>query len=211
MIRSKKLSIAYQICYCALAVVGFLAQLGLLQGVLNRNYLVYYTNLSNLLCMLFGFFSLAHLLRGGSDFAPALKFVFCIMISVTFILYNGLLANYKSIFDYFASLKNGLNHCILPILFMLDWILFYERGKTQWTYPLLSIVPPALYVAYILIRAWLLDALGRTAAVVYPYYFLNLANLGWGGFLRWMGMLLAGFLALGYVLWWLDHLAGKKK
>lgn len=211
MIRSAKLRIAYQTCYCILAVVGFLAQLGVFQGVLNRNYLVYYTNLSNLLCMVFGFFSLAHLLRGGRDFAPALKFVFSIMILVTFILYNGLLANYSSIFAYFSSLKNGLNHGILPVLFVLDWVLFYERGKTKWTYPLLSIIPPALYVAYILIRAAILDALGRTASVVYPYYFLDLSDLGWGGFLRWMGMLLAGFLALGYVLCALDHLLIARK
>lgn len=211
MSRKAKLRIAYQSAYCMLAVVGFLAQLGVFQGVLNRSYLVYYTNLSNLLCMVFGFCSLVHLLRGGRDYAPALKFVFCIMISVTFILYNGLLAHYSSILAYFSSLKNGLNHCILPILFVLDWAVFYERGKTKWTYPLLSVIPPAVYVAYILIRAAILDATGRTAAVVYPYYFLNLANLGWGGFLRWMGILLAGFLALGYVLCALDHWLGRRK
>lgn len=211
MIRSAKVRIAYQICYCLLAVVGFLAQLGVFQGVLNRNYLVYYTNLSNLLCMVFGFFSLAHLLRGGRDFAPALKFAFSIMILVTFILYNGLLSNYGSIIAYFSSLKNGLNHCILPILFVLDWLLFYERGKTKWTFPLLAMVPPAVYVAYILIRAAILDALGRTAAVVYPYYFLDLPDLGWDGFLRWMGILLTGFLALGYALCAMDHLLANRK
>lgn len=211
MIRNAKARLIYQTIYCALAVVGFLAQLGVFQGVLNRNYLVYYTNLSNLICMLFGFFSLSHLLRGGENFAPALKFAFSIMIAVTFILYNGLLANYPSVMAYFSSLKNGLNHCILPILFVLDWLLFYQRGKTKWTYPLLGMVPPALYVAYILIRAAILDAMGRTAVVVYPYYFLNLGNLGWGGFLRWMVILLAAFLALGYALCALDHLWGKKK
>ena len=144
MIRNPKTRLIFQGVYCALAVVGFLAQLGLFQGVLNRNYLVYYTNLSNLLCMLFGFCSLAHLLRGQESFAPALKFAFSIMILVTFILYNGLLANYPSIIAYFSSLKNGLNHCILPILFVLDWLLFYRRGKTKWTYPLLAMVPPAM-------------------------------------------------------------------
>lgn len=211
MIRNRNTRLIFQCAYCAFAVVGFLAQLGVFQGVLNRNYLVYYTNLSNLLCMIFGFYSLAHLMRGGDDFAPALKFVFSIMIAVTFILYNGLLANYPSIIAYFSSLKNGLNHCILPVLFVLDWVLFYQRGKTKWTYPLLGMVPPAMYVAYILIRAAVLNAAGRTAAVVYPYYFLNLENLGWGGFLRWMGILLAGFLSLGYALCVLDHLVGGKQ
>lgn len=211
MIRNTKIRLGFQLLYCALAVVGFLAQLGVFQGVLNRSYLVYYTNLSNLICMIFGFCSLAWLLRGGEDFAPALKFVFSIMILVTFILYNGLLSNYSSIIAYFSSLKNGLNHGILPVLFVLDWVLFYRRGTTKWTYPLLSILPPAIYVVYILIRAAILDATGRTAAVVYPYYFLNLDNLGWGGFLSWMGGLLIAFLALGYALCALDHLLCKRK
>lgn len=198
--------------YCALAVLGFAAQLGLFQGVLNRSYLVYYTNLSNLLCMLFMFFALADNLRKkeAGDFAPALKFVFLIMISVTFLLYNLLLADYPSVLAYFSSLKNGLNHCILPILFVLDWVVFYERGKSRWTWPLLSILPPFCYVVYILVRAQILRITCRLAPVVYPYYFLNLNNLGWSGFLRWMALLLAAFLLLGYALCALDRQLGKR-
>lgn len=213
MIRSRNLRITFQILYCVLAVLGFVAQLGLFQGVLNRSYLVFYTNLSNLLCMLFMFESLARTLsdKETKDFLPGLKFVFMIMILVTFILYNALLANYPSIFAYFASLKNGLNHCVLPILFVLDWFLFYERGKVRWTWPLLSILPPFFYVAYILIRTKLLEVTGRRAAVIYPYYFLNLENLGWAGFLRWMAILLVAFLILGYVLCLLDQWLGKRR
>lgn len=213
MVQSRKLRITFQILYGVLAMLGFVAQLGLFQGVLNRSYLVFYTNLSNLLCMLFMFGSLARTLsdKEARDFLPGLKFVFMIMILVTFILYNALLANYPSILAYFASLKNGLNHCILPILFVLDWFLFYERGKARWTWPLLSILPPFFYVAYILTRAKLLEVTGRRAAVIYPYYFLNLENLGWAGFLRWMAILLAAFLILGYVLCLLDQWLGKRR
>lgn len=213
MVQSRKLRITFQVLYCALAVLGFAAQLGLFQGVLNQSYLVFYTNLSNLLCMLFMFASLARSLsaKETGDFAPGLKFVFMIMILVTFILYNVLLANYPSIFAYFASLKNGLNHCVLPILFILDWFMFYERGKARWTWPLLSIFPPFLYVIYILIRARILEITGRRAAVIYPYFFLNLDNLGWAGFLRWMAILLVAFLILGYVLCLLDQWLGKRR
>ena len=211
MIRNRNARLVFQLLYCALAVLGFLAQLGLFQGVLNRSYLVFYTNLSNLLCMLFMFLSLVRTLRGreGKDFAPALKFVFLIMISVTFILYNVLLADYPSVFAYFASLKNGLNHCILPVLFILEWFLFYERGKSRWHWPLLSILLPFAYVSFILIRASILEKAGIRPPVVYPYYFLNLEKLGWHGFLGWMAILLAAFLALGYMLCGIDRWLGK--
>ena len=149
--------------------------------------------------------------RETADFMPVLKFVFVIMILVTFLLYNILLADYPSVAAYFSSLKNGLNHCILPILFVLDWFLFYERGKTRWNWPLLSILPPFCYVVYILVRARILAVTCRLVPVVYPYYFLNLKNLGWPGFLRWMAVLLAAFLALGYGLCAIDRRLGKSK
>ena len=212
MIRSRKARIGFRMLYCALAVLGFVAQLGLFQGTLNRSYLVFYTNLSNLLCMFFMFFSLfaAVAEKRPRDFAPAVKFVFLIMILVTFLLYNILLSDYPSVAAYFSSLKNGLNHCILPILFVLEWFLFYERGKTRWSWPLLAMLPPFCYVVFILVRARMLAILCRLAPVVYPYYFLNLKKLGWPGFLRWMAILLAAFLALGYALCALDRRLGNK-
>lgn len=213
MIQNQKACIIFRLACCTLGVLGFLAQTGLLYGTLNRNYLVYYTNLSNLICTAFFFCELWHICpgrKGCGSFAPAAKFVFVIMISITFILYNGLLAHYPSVLAYFSSLKNALNHCILPLLFVLDWLVFYERGRTKLHWPLLAIFPPLSYVVGILIRAAVLDALGRSAAVVYPYYFLDLQTLGWGGFLRWMGILLAGFLALGYFLCLLDQLTAKR-
>lgn len=48
----------------------------------------------------------------------------------------------------------------------------------------------------------------------YPYFFLNVSELGYGGVLLWIVGLLAVFTALGYLLWlWnrFDKIDGKWK
>ena len=89
-------------------------------------------------------------------------------------------------------------------MFVLNWVLFYEHGKTKWTFPLWSLLIPLIYVVYIMIRAAIMQ--GVKGALLYPYFFLNVAKLGWGGFFMWIAILLVAFTALGYAVYALDNL-----
>lgn len=218
MIRKRSVQLIFKAVFCTLGLIAFLMTLGVFDRRLDRNYHVYYTHLSNALCLGFMLCSLVRTAvaaeRQGSgfcDFAPRLKFMLTVMILITCIVYNTLLSNYRSVGAYFASLKNGLNHFILPVMFFLDWLLFYERRRVKWTYPLLGVIIPLTYVLYILLRAAVLKATGKYARVVYPYFFINPDALGWNGFLRWILILLAAVLALGYGIYLLDKWPGRKK
>ena len=97
----------------------------------------------------------------------------------------------------------------MPILFILHWVLFYEHGKTRWTYPFLSTIMPLIYVVLILIRAAIIN--GNNVAVLYPYYFLDLATLGWGNFIMWIAILFVMYVMLGYIFYLFDNLKKFKK
>ena len=197
--------------YCVLAVVGFVADFGFFAGRITGRPLVFYTSLSNMVCSIFMFAALVQNFRKGKrDPWPGCKFVFAVMILVTAIVYNLLLNSYRSVTAYFADLKNCLYHLILPLLFFLDWLLFYRRGTVKKLYSLLAVLPPLIYVVYILARAAVIKWTGITGSVLYPYFFLNVDRLGWGGFALWMAILLAGILALGCSLYALDRLLCKK-
>ena len=135
--------------------------------------------------------------------APKFKFMCNIMILVTFLVYNILLAKDNTVLEYFTSTSNLLMHVILPVMFILDWILFYEHGKTKWYYPLLCLIMPLIYVVFILIRAPFVQGLDVT---VYPYFFLDLNTLGWGGFLGWVFALIVIFVAIGYIFYLFDNI-----
>ena len=49
-----------------------------------------------------------------------------------------------------------------------------------------------------------------TTPLIYPYFFVNLETQGVGGVIKWIVILLAAFVAVGYVFFGLDKL-GKKK
>ena len=210
MIKNRNIQILFQTIYCTLGVVGLLASFGLFTAKFNSNFYVYYTNLSNYICIGFMFASLFCTMRkankkedGFITFAPAFKFMCMIMIMVTFFVYNILLAKDSGVVAYFTSLNNLTLHVILPIMFVLDWVLFYEHGKTKWQYPLLSLIMPLIYVGFILIRGAIVNH--ATAAVVYPYFFLDLDSLGWGGFFMWLSILIIAFVILGYLISMFDH------
>lgn len=211
MIKNKNIQILFQTIYCTLGIIGLLASLGLFSAKFNFDFYVYYTNLSNYICIGFMFVSLFYTMRkankkedGFITLAPAFKFMCMIMIMVTFFVYNILLAKDNGIVNYFTSINNLTMHVILPIMFVLDWILFYEHGKTKWYYPLLSVVMPLVYVAFILIRGAIINH--ATVSIVYPYFFLNLDTLGWGGFSMWLSILIIAFVALGYLIYMFDHI-----
>ena len=209
--KKRAIQLVFYIVYCLLALVGFLLDFNIPAGKLTGRPFVFYTSLSNMCCSVFIFAALFHRIRRRTgDFCPRGKFVLVVMILVTAIVYNLLLNTHDSWQEYFASAKNALYHLILPVLFCLDWFLFYRRGTVKPSYPLLAVFGPALYVVYILIRAAIVTSADIPVSILYPYFFLNLDRLGWNGFSLWMAILLPALLALGYTLYALDRLLGRK-
>ncbi|MGN1061238.1 MAG: Pr6Pr family membrane protein [Candidatus Coproplasma sp.] len=210
MIKNVSVRLIFQVIYCTLAVIGFMSSLGYFSKSFNGNFYVYYTNLSNYICMGFMAFTLVYTVKkalkkedGTQSVAPAFRFTCNILILVTFLVYNILLAKDNTASEYFLSLGNLIMHLILPIMFITDWVLFYEHGKTKWYYPLLCVIMPAVYLAFIFIRSAILPA--DTTALVYPYFFLNVEKLGVGGVTCWICALVAIFILIGYLVFLADN------
>jgi hypothetical protein len=105
---------------------------------------------------------------------------------------------------------------VLPILYIADWFLFYERKKVKWYYPIASIAFPLAYVIFLLIQAITLKFDSSilipttTTPLIYPYFFVNVDTHGVPGVLMWVGILAVAFVAVGFAFFGLDRL-GKKK
>lgn len=216
MIKNRITQVVFQTVYCVLAVIGLLNSLGYFSADFNENFYVYYTNLSNYICMGVMFVSLYRSIKkanqqqdGFCNTAPTFNFMCVIMIMVTFFVYNILLADENTIVQYFTSQSNMIMHVILPIMFILNWVLFYKHDLLKWYQPLLSVVMPVVYVVFILIRASILK--GAENVELYPYFFLNVEELGWNGFFAWIAALFIVFVALGYILYGLDRIRTMQK
>ena len=222
MIKNRTAQLIFQTVYCTLGFVGCVASLGIFDNinVIRWDFYVHFTNISNFLCigvMLTALIQTAK--KKESSYvsaAPILKFIGMLGILLTFLVFNIMLAGAEGR-DPQANWRVGslCFHVVLPILFIADWFLFYERKQTKWYYPIASTAFPLSYMAFLLIQAIILKFDSSilipttTTPLIYPYFFVNLDTQGVSGVLMWVGILSAAFIAVGFAFFGLDRL-GKK-
>lgn len=222
MIKSRTTQLIFQTIYCTLGLVGIIASIGIFDNInaIRWDFYVHFTNISNFLCIGVMLASLIQTARKKEDsyvtVAPVLKFIGMLGILLTFLVFNIMLAGAEGR-DPQANWRIGslIFHVVLPILYIADWILFRERGKCKWYYPIASISFPLGYVIFLLIQAVILKFDSSilipttTTPLIYPYFFVNLDTQGVSGVLMWIGILSVAFVAVGFAFFGLDKL-GKK-
>lgn len=223
MIKNRTVQLIYQTFYCTLGLVGFVACLGIFDDISNPrwDFYVHFTNLSNFLCIGIMLTSLIQTARKKEDSyvktLPLLKFIGMLGILLTFLVFNILLAGAEGRDPQLNWRISSLSfHVILPVMYIADWFLFYERKKVKWYYPIVSVAFPLTYIFLIFIQAAIMNfdtsilIPGTTTPLIYPYFFVNLETQGVAGVAKWIAILLVAFVAVGYVFYGLDKL-GKKK
>lgn len=215
--KSRTFRLMYQTAFCTLSVVAFAASLGLFRYDYYDNWFIFFTNLSNYFCMGVMFAELVETVRNEnavrSTVLPKLKFIGMIMILLTACVFNFLLAHAadRNPADNY-TVASVLLHMVLPVMYIADWFMFYERKQVKWYYPLISVAAPLVYALFVFIRApFVTPDPSNPDIVKYPYFFLDPDKLGWGGVAKWMLILLVGFVAVGYLLMLLDRITFKKE
>ena len=222
MVKNRTAQLIFRTIYCTLGLVGCVASLGIFDNVdlIRWDFYVHFTNISNFLCLGVMLAALIATAKRREDgfvrTAPLLKFIGMLGILLTFLVFNIMLAGAEGR-DPQANWRIGslCFHVVLPVLYIADWFLFYERKGCKWYYPLASIGFPLAYALFLLIQAVILKFDSSilipttTTPLIYPYFFVNLETLGVSGVLMWIGILSAAFVAVGYLFFLLDKL-GKR-
>ncbi len=211
----------YRVVLCVVSAFACLLSLGIFYiGVNGGNefswsFLKYYTNISNYFVLVVSIIVLSDTVKrvrageteGYNKKLRTFKFMTVIMILVTFLVVIFLLDSPLQA-SYWRNIGNMSYHFLAPLLFILDYIIFDEKRTISVFAPLYSLIIPLIYVVYIFILGAIIPDF------VYPYFFLNVSELGYGGVLLWVLGLLGVFVVLGYLLWlWnrFDKIDGKWK
>lgn len=222
MIKNRTAQLIFQTVYCTLGFVGCVASLGIFDDIntIRWDFYVHFTNISNFFCigvMLAGLIQTVKKQENSYvSAAPMLKFIGMLGILLTFLVFNILLAGAADR-DPQANWRIGslIFHVVLPIMYIADWFLFYERKKSKWYYPIASIAFPLAYMSFLLIQAIFLNFDSSilipttTTPLIYPYFFVNLETQGVSGVLMWVGILSTVFVAVGFAFFGLDKLGSR--
>ena len=223
MFKNRTAQLIFYTIYCTLGFVGCIASLGIFDDIntFRWDFYVYFTNISNFLCLGVMTAALVQTAKKKEDSyvttLPLLKFIGMLGILLTFLVFNIMLAGAEGR-DPQLNWRIGslLFHVFLPIMYVADWFLFYERKKTEWYYPIASIGFPLGYAIFLLIQAiilrfdsTILTPTGSKTPLIYPYFFVNIDTQGVGGVLMWIVILSVVFAAVGFGFYGLDRLIAK--
>ena len=224
MIKNRTAQLIFQTIYCTLGFVGCIACLGIFDDIktFRWDFYVYFTNISNFLCLGVMVAGLIQTIKKKEDSyvtaAPTLKFVGMLGILLTFLVFNIMLAGAEGRDPQLNWRIGSLTfHVVLPILYIADWFLFYERKKCKWNYPLISATFPLAYALFLIIQAAILKfdtsiltPTGAKTPLIYPYFVVNFETQGADGVAMWICILAIAFIAVGYLFFGIDRLLGKK-
>ena len=224
MIKNRTTQLIFQTIYCTLGLVGTIASLGIFDNInaIRWDFYVHFTNISNFFCLGIMFTALFQTIRKKEDSyvkaSPMLKFIGILGILLTFLVFNIMLAGAEGR-DPQANWRIGslLFHVLLPIMYIADWFLFYERKQCKWYYPIASIGFPLAYVIFLVIQAIILGFDSSilipttTTPLIYPYFFVNIETQDIPGVLMWIAILSVAFVAVGFGFYGLDRISKKQK
>ncbi|UQU66098.1 Pr6Pr family membrane protein [Couchioplanes caeruleus] len=138
--------------------------------------LPYFTIQSN---VAYGLFAGWAAFRGPID-RPALKGAVTLYVAITGLVYHLVLANPASGFSMgpvertpAEAVGNQLLHTVVPLLAVLDWLIFDERRRFRWRYAAYWLAFPLGYLGFALIRGLITHT--------YPYPFIDVTGLGYAG------------------------------
>lgn len=212
-IKNKYLSLIFKISIVLIGSYG-LYKSCFFNNVSLEEHFAYYTNLSNLICIIYFIcYIVKYYILKVKKYNSCIKGSITITIAITGIVYNFLLRPFmhdvEGVMDL-HSLSNYVVHIIMPLMVILDWILFDEKGKFKKYYIFIWLILPFIYFIFICIRA----TLGKTftyASSRYPYFFLDIDAYGVLQVLLNVLLAIIAVLILGYILFKIDNLLMIKK
>lgn len=213
MIKNKIVSLVYKIITAVLALTGLLFATDIFTGTFSKTFIFYYTNQSNILCLVSMVLSAIYCAKdikkngtkGLSTFAPRFKGGVVLAITVTFLVYWGML--YSP--GYPQDISSILLHLVVPVMVILDWVLFDEKGKFKKLDPILWLLIPLVYDIFANVVA--LFGSPRFDGSRFPYFFLDYDLNGIPMTIMYFVVLLLTFLLLGYVYYGLSQLMSRKQ
>lgn len=216
-VNRRPVALVSRIVAVAVILTGVVRNADLLTGQPSWTSFLYYTMVSDLLClgwMLVLAVRTARDLRRIGPFGtstPSARWSGAVMmaITVTMLIYVVVLVPTRidaGDTDIY-SLTDTLIHIVTPALLIVDWLLFVPKGTFRWTDPLLWTLIPFAYLGWSLVYG----ALGGefVGGDRYPYPFLDVDALGIGGVLTWIVALTVALVAVGFVYVVIDRVLGR--
>lgn len=223
MVKNRIYQIIYHFVEVAFGVTCILVSLGVISSGKIPNsigqfdvFYLFFTNLSNYAIILYAFielgFTVYQYLKEGKQgitcVSLPVKYSLMIGVLLTMVVANTLLGSMMGFIweaKWWSNYTNPFLHFLNPLLFIFDFAFFSPIGKVNKKYPFYSIIFPLAYLAFIFTRAAIITSNDPSySGTLYPYPFINVSTQGWGITICYIVALVAIFILIGYLIWFID-------
>lgn len=176
--------------------------------------LLYYTVLSNILVFSSLIFFIIYDFNKG-DATTNIKLLrykggVTMAILITGVIYHFLLAPITKPEDFW-TVRNLLVHYIVPWGLVLDTLVFDARKAYRLREPLYWSLAPLAYFAFALLNGLVLKLpIPHAKNSPFAYFFINVNKLGWNKVLLNVLLISAGYIAVGYLIYFLKRFIGRE-
>jgi hypothetical protein len=201
--KSSHIKKSYEIALTCIAWFAVIFQLYLTTDTIF-NFSSYFTILSNIVIAISLTFAL---IAPSSTFGKYFSLItvqsaIALYIFVVGLVYNTILRGIWTPQGW-QLVIDDLLHVAVPVLYVLYWLIFIEKGTLKWKDGVAWIYLPLVYLIYSLIRGHFTGW--------YPYPFLDAVKFGYQKVFVNIGLMIIAFFVVGLLLIWVDHLMKKKK
>lgn len=217
-IKSYYISIIFKLFFAAICGYGLFMHISFVNIYYNIHMFSYFTVLTNLLCFLVIIYqiiatiimlaksklnnTLPDFLSIYTKFLRFFRGTALMSIILTFGVYHFMVAKYKYPLLYHNVLclptRDFIAHYIVPLLFVLDWLMFQPKPMYGLKSPIYWISYPLLYVITIMFRSFCLPRTHLLYLEKYPYFFFNVEKIGISLFCIYMVLMIFLILIIGY-------------
>ena len=177
-----------------------------------RQGILYFTNVSNLLCFMY-FFVLVILIlthkEKKDDKHYIIKGMVTMAIALTMLMYNLYLSSDSSTNIFVGhQLETNMVHIVVPLLVIFDYIIFEEKGHLKKHYPLIWSAIVIIYQTFIFIYI----AFGGKFLndVTYPYPYMDISKYGVSGVVINLTVMFVLYVGFGTIIQMIDNKLEKK-
>lgn len=213
-IKNQKLSIAFKIIICLIGLFSIITNIGLFTNTINYKLFTMFTTLSNIFCVFYFLFDVIYLIKNYNDdskivWCSTIKGIVTMSITVTFLVALFILKMKVSFTSFQSASFLGL-HFIIPIMSILDWLLFDQKGLIHKSSPFIWLILPYMYFFFAIISVQFGFSFGMDGTSKYPYPFLDIDALGLSKVILIIIILTIFFLILGFIYYGIDRFLYKK-
>ena len=188
-----------RLAFASVAIVGMTYQFAVLNGpgYAKGNFFSFFTIQSNIIAVAAQFLLVLVPSERRLPWFDGVRSAAVLYMAITGIVFALLLAGLQEELQTTTPWVDFVVHKLMPVVLVADWLVDPPRHRLPWWTVLAWLAYPFAWITYTLVRGEIVDW--------YPYPFVDVSKLGYGGVLGRSVGLAVGFAAAGAALLWLGN------